>query len=120
MYRPLRSDAKRLRKGLAGRVKSGKHSLPAEHRHRLEKAGAEASAGQGHPDGLEKVAEAQSFLDKGFGLWKVAPLPDYLWPGLKNEKLSTGLAGLLGVFLVFLLSVGVGKLIRMKKRGKSA
>ena len=72
------------------------------------------------PDGLEKVAETHSFLSRDFGLWKIAPLPDYLWPGLKNEKLSTGLAGLLGVVLVFLLSVGLGKLTRMKKRGGSA
>lgn len=52
-----------------------------------------------NPDGLEKVAEDQGFLDRA----RDAPLevlPDYSVPGVANEGVSTVLAGLIGIAVV--------------------
>jgi cobalt/nickel transport protein len=66
------------------------------------------------PDGLEKVAEMKGFNEKGEGwkFWKHAPLPDYALPWIKNEKVSTALSGLLGTLAIFLIALGLGKLLR--------
>lgn len=60
------------------------------------------------PDGLEKVAEDKGFLEKGeIAPALVSPVPDYAWPGIKNGKLATSLAGAAGTLAVF----GLGYLI---------
>ena len=66
------------------------------------------------PDGLEKVAETHEFAGKGEGpkLWDRAPFRDYSFPGIKNEKVSTALAGFLGTLSIFFLVIGLGKLIK--------
>jgi len=66
------------------------------------------------PDGLEKVAETKGFLEKaeGWQFWKYAPFSDYAIPWIKNEKVSTALSGLIGTFAIFLIAMGVGKLIK--------
>ena len=58
------------------------------------------------PDGLEKVAEQMGFLHKAQGeaMWTHSPMPEYALPGVQNESLSTGLAGLLGTLAVFCLT----------------
>ncbi len=54
------------------------------------------------PDGLEKVAEDKGFLGKGEGKKLFhSLLADYLFPGIKNEILTTALAGLFGVLVTF-------------------
>ncbi len=54
------------------------------------------------PDGLEKVAEAKGFLEKGeVDPVLVSLVPDYAWPGVKNEKAATSLAGVMGTLLAF-------------------
>lgn len=68
------------------------------------------------PDGLEKVAEDKGFLEKTrsepvFS----APVPDYAWRGLKNEKLATSFAGIFGTLLVFASGYGLAALIRRNK-----
>ncbi|MEQ8170441.1 MAG: PDGLE domain-containing protein [Candidatus Eremiobacterota bacterium] len=70
-----------------------------------------------YPDGLEKVAEDRKFLSSGEGQekWK-APLPDYTLPGVKQEGLSTSLAGVTGTVITFLLAIMLAFLL--KKRGK--
>jgi len=50
------------------------------------------------PDGLEKVAEDNGFIDLAQNLF-TAPIPDYLIPGISNEVIATGLAGFIGVLL---------------------
>ena len=72
------------------------------------------------PDGLEKVAEMKGFKEKGEGwkFWKHAPLPDYALRWIKNEKVSTAFSGLLGTLAIFLIALGVGKLLR-RPRTKS-
>ena len=66
------------------------------------------------PDGLEKVAEMKGFSKKGEGwkLWKYAPLSDYAIPWIKNEKVSTALSGSIGTLAIFLIVLGVGRIIK--------
>jgi cobalt/nickel transport system permease protein len=59
-----------------------------------------------HPDGLEWVAEQKGFLDAAQGsVYQI--LPDYLFPGVKNESLATILAGIFGIILAFGVALGV-------------
>ena len=59
-----------------------------------------------HPDGLEWVAEQQGFLGRAqASLYDL--MPDYLLPGISNEALATVLAGIVGVGLVLLATLGV-------------
>ncbi len=60
------------------------------------------------PDGLEKVAEAQGFLGQGKQLFAAA-LPDYMMPGIHNEKLATSLAGIIGTTAVFIVLLFLGR-----------
>jgi len=67
------------------------------------------------PDGLEKVAEDKGFLEKG-EIEPVlhSPVPDYAWPGLKNERMATRLAGIFGTLLVFGFGCGLAFALRRK------
>jgi len=59
-----------------------------------------------HPDGLEWVAERQGFLAAAREpLYAI--IPDYVVPGISNEALATILAGIVGVGLVLVVSLGV-------------
>ena len=63
----------------------------------------------GNPDGLERVAEDQGFIETALD----APyniIPDYALPGIANEALATILAGFVGVTLMYLLVAGGGYL----------
>lgn len=53
-----------------------------------------------YPDGLESVAALFPFLHASAPAF-VAPMADYTFPGIASGFLSTGLAGLAGVGLVF-------------------
>jgi len=65
------------------------------------------------PDGLEKVAEDKGFFEKSeVEPAVVSPMPDYVWPGLKNERLATSFAGVLGTLAVFGLAFGAGALLK--------
>lgn len=71
------------------------------------------------PDGLERVAEDRGFIHKAEGQPVVSsPLPDYLIPGIKNEKVSTAVAGAVGTLLVFGVAYGLAALIGAKTAGK--
>lgn len=62
------------------------------------------------PDGLEKVAEDKGFIkaaEKADAAWDHSPAADYAIPGVKNEKISTGLAGIAGVLITVVVMVGV-------------
>lgn len=59
-----------------------------------------------HPDGLEWVAEQKGFLDTAQGpLYQI--IPDYVIPGVSNEAAATILAGILGVLIVFGMTLAV-------------
>ena len=66
------------------------------------------------PDGLEKVAETKGFSEKGesWKIWKYAPFSDYTLPWIKSEKLSTALSGLIGTLAIFLIALGIGRLVK--------
>ena len=64
-----------------------------------------------YPDGLEKVAEKLGFIDRENAHLN-SPLPDYTLPFVKNEKLSTSLAGVIGTILVFAITIFMGKMIK--------
>lgn len=65
------------------------------------------------PDGLERVAENLGFLEKGEGEPVLkSPIPDYVLPGIENEKLATSIAGIVGTLLVFVVGYGTAALIR--------
>ena len=67
------------------------------------------------PDGLEKVAEDKGFLEKSdVEPVFTSPIPDYSWPGLKNERLATALAGALGTLIVFGIGYGLASLVKRK------
>lgn len=59
-----------------------------------------------HPDGLEWVAEERGFLDLAREpLYEI--IPDYVVPGISNERLATILAGVIGALIVFAAAAGV-------------
>lgn len=67
------------------------------------------------PDGLEKIAEVQGFLEKAEGEPLISsPIPDYAWPTINSEGLATSMAGVSGTLIVFGLGYGLASLIRRK------
>ncbi len=66
------------------------------------------------PDGLERVAE-----DKGFISAEAEPafsvIPDYSFPGVGNEALSTILAGIVGTLILFAITYGLGAVLRKQE-----
>lgn len=67
------------------------------------------------PDGLERVAHDLGFLGRVQNpLYTI--LPDYTIPGVGNKALSTIISGMVGVLLVFGLSLGLAFL--MKRKGQ--
>lgn len=79
------------------------------------------------PDGLERVAEDKGFIETAEEyepIWKHSPIPDYAVSGVENERVATGLSGLLGVLItvavaaaVGLAAVGLAKLVGAGKPG---
>jgi cobalt/nickel transport protein len=69
-----------------------------------------------HPDGLEKVAEDKGFLGKGeeWMAWRSSPIPDYAVPGVGEDALATGAAGLAGTLAVFFIGYGLASTIKPK------
>ena len=66
------------------------------------------------PDGLERVAGDQGFLGNArAALFSI--IPDYTVPGV-DGNLSTILAGLIGVVLVFAIMLLVGRILARRKR----
>ncbi|MEW6182708.1 MAG: PDGLE domain-containing protein [Bacillota bacterium] len=69
------------------------------------------------PDGLEKVARTNGFIDKGEGKAVVhAPMADYTLPGVRSEGVSTAVAGIAGTALTFVIAFGAGRVLRLRRR----
>jgi cobalt/nickel transport protein len=67
------------------------------------------------PDGLERVAKDLGFIEKGEGAEVLkAPIPDYKFPGLESEGISTALSGTIGTLAMFGIGFGVARLLRRK------
>ena len=75
-------------------------------------ATAAAPFASSHPDGLERVAIEQRF--EGAGVERDAPIADYAFPAIDDERLATGLAGFIGTLFVFGLAYGVVTLARRR------
>jgi cobalt/nickel transport system permease protein len=73
------------------------------------------------PDGLEKVA-AEKGVDRDAEAHALegGPLADYGVEGVDNAKLSTGLAGIIGVTATFALGYGLLLLVRASRRREPA
>jgi len=66
------------------------------------------------PDGLERVAEDRGFLDRAQdAVYEI--LPDYSIPGIEDPFLTTVLAGLIGVVVLFGLMVLLGRLLARRR-----
>ncbi|MDF1514498.1 MAG: PDGLE domain-containing protein [Anaerolineae bacterium] len=68
-----------------------------------------------HPDGLERIAEDEGFIDRA----EDAPyevIPDYTFPGIVNERAATIVAGLVGTLLTFGLGYGIAWVLRSQAR----
>jgi len=66
------------------------------------------------PDGLDKTAEDKGFVEKAEETkpaWEHSPMKDYAVPGIKNEKASTGISGLMGVLITVVVATAVGLLL---------
>jgi hypothetical protein len=68
------------------------------------------------PDGLERVAEDKGFLGQAEdALYSI--LPDYTIPGIDDPTVTTILAGLIGLAIVFGVMWGVGRLLARRSSG---
>ncbi|MBU6998722.1 MAG: PDGLE domain-containing protein [Theionarchaea archaeon] len=65
----------------------------------------------GSPDGLEKVAEENGFVEKAEES-TVELMPDYTVPVVGSETVSASLAGIIGVLVIFSVAYGAGTLFR--------
>lgn len=82
-------------------------------------AGVASYYASSNPDGLEHVAEQAGFLDSAEDSPAAdGPLADYQVEGVENERLSGGLAGVLGAVTVLVLAGGLAWLLR--RRGADA
>jgi len=68
-----------------------------------------------HPDGLEWAAEHLGFLSASEGQETItSPMPDYIMPWIRNKCLSSTITAALGTLFVFLIILGIGRLIKRK------
>jgi cobalt/nickel transport protein len=68
-----------------------------------------------NPDGLEKVAEDIGFIETAEDhTYAEGTLADYGVKGVDNARLSTGLAGVIGVVATGVISTGIFMLVRRK------
>lgn len=65
----------------------------------------------GSPDGLERVAEDEGFVDRATEP-PFQVIADYVFPGIENEALATVLAGIVGTIGIFLVVYVVAWLLR--------
>ena len=73
-----------------------------------------------HPDGLEKVAGDVGFLDSAKeSAVEDSPLAGYGVAGIENERVSGGLAGVIGVASTAAISFGLFYALRRFKKDKS-
>lgn len=69
------------------------------------------------PDGLERVADDKGFIEKGRTRQVFpAPLADYFWPGIRNQKLAVALSGLAGTLAVFIIASGLGIYLKRSRK----
>ena len=73
-----------------------------------------------NPDGLEYVAGKTGFLDSASEHGAAdGPLADYGTKGVDNERLSGGLAGVIGTVVVLVLAGGLALVVRRRSAASS-
>lgn len=78
-------------------------------------AGVASYYASSHPDGLEYVAEKTGFIDTGEDSATAdSPLADYAVKGVDNERVSGGLAGVIGTVTVLALAGGLFLVLRRR------
>jgi hypothetical protein len=86
----------------------------------LALAGGVSYYASSHPDGLEKVAGDVGFLDSAEdSAAKDSPLAEYGVAGVDNERLSGGLAGVIGVASTAAVSFAIFYGMRRFNKSKS-
>ncbi|WP_307807684.1 PDGLE domain-containing protein [Nocardioides xinjiangensis] len=83
-------------------------------------AGVASYYASSHPDGLEYVAEQTGFLGSAEDSATAdSPLADYQTSGVDDARLSGGLAGVIGVVVMLVLSTGLFWLVRRRETADS-
>jgi PDGLE domain len=73
----------------------------------------------GSPDGLNKVAEDHGIAANARQhLFENGPLAGYAVRGVDNERLSTGISGLIGVLVTFGVGLVLFALVRVLRTGR--
>jgi hypothetical protein len=73
------------------------------------------------PDGLNKVAEDHGFAANAKQhLFENGPLAGYAVKGVGNDRLSTAIAGLVGVLITFGVGLGLFTLLRAMRSGSES
>jgi PDGLE domain len=71
------------------------------------------------PDGLNKVAEDHGFAATAKKhLFENGPLAGYTVRGIDDQRLSTGVSGLIGVLVTFGLGLALFALVRAMRTGR--
>jgi len=84
-------------------------------------AGAVSFYASSSPDGLEKVATDEGFIDSAEESGTAdSPLADYGTSGVDNERFSVGIAGIIGVFVTFAAAGGLFWLVARKSPDNNA
>lgn len=79
-------------------------------------AGVASHYASSHPDGLEHVAEQAGFLGSAEDSATAdSPLADYRTSGVDDRRVSGGLAGVIGVVVMLVLSTGLFWLVRRRE-----
>lgn len=84
-------------------------------------AGVASYYASSHPDGLEYVAEQTGFIDAAEDSPTAdSPLADYQTSGIDDARLSGGVAGVVGVVVMLVLSTGLFWLLRRRGAASDA
>jgi PDGLE domain len=71
------------------------------------------------PDGLNKVAEDHGFAATARQhLFENGPLAGYAVKGVHNDRLSTGISGLIGVLVTFGIGLALFAVVRAMRSGR--
>ena len=71
------------------------------------------------PDGLNKVAEDHGFAANAKQhLFENGPLAGYAVKGVNNDRLSTGISGLIGVLVTFGIGLALFAVVRAMRSGR--
>ena len=83
-------------------------------------AGVASYYASSHPDGLEYVAEQTGFIESAEDSATAdSPLADYQTSGVDDARLSGGLAGVIGVVVMLVLSTGLFWVVRRREPADS-